>query len=147
MPDDAAEAPNVKQAVPFFMVTDIEASLRFYVDGPGFAIANEWRPEEARGRIQWCWLHLGNAALMLQEYRRDERRGGVPEGPPGQGVSVCFMCADAIAIYHEVIARGIAASRPFVGNGLWVTSMRDPDGYHLAFESPTDVLEETVYSG
>jgi catechol 2,3-dioxygenase-like lactoylglutathione lyase family enzyme len=27
---------NVKQAVPFFGVTNIEASLRFYVDGLGF---------------------------------------------------------------------------------------------------------------
>ena len=32
----AADAPNVRQAVPFFGVTDIDASLRFYVDGLGF---------------------------------------------------------------------------------------------------------------
>lgn len=141
------QAPNVQQAVPFFMVTDIEASLRFYVEGLGFAITNEWRPEQASGRIQWCRLQLGDAAVMLQEYGRDGIASGAPEGPLGQGVSVCFMCADAIAIYHEVIARGVAARRPFLGNGLWVTSMRDPDGYHLDFESPTDVPEDTVYSG
>jgi hypothetical protein len=57
------------------------------------------------------------------------------------------MCADAITIYHELIARGISAQRPFVGNGLWVTSVQDPDGYRLDFESPTDVAEETVYQG
>ena len=28
-----------------------------------------------------------------------------------------------------------------------VTSVTDPDGYRLDFESPTDVSEETVYSG
>ncbi len=144
---DATVAPNVKQAVPFFMVTDIEASLRFYVDGVGFAVTNEWRPETVGGRIQWCWLVLGDAALMLQEYRRDGHPGGAPDGPLGQGVSVCFMCADAIAIYHDLMARGVPARRPFVGNGLWVTSVRDPDGYHLDFESPTNVAEETVYSG
>ena len=65
----------------------------------------------------------------------------------GQGVSICFMCADAIAIYRELRSRGIAAQRPFVGNGLWVTSVTDPDGYQLHFESPTDVPEETVFSG
>jgi catechol 2,3-dioxygenase-like lactoylglutathione lyase family enzyme len=27
---------NVEQAVPFFMVSDMDASLRFYVDGLGF---------------------------------------------------------------------------------------------------------------
>ncbi|HSE65865.1 MAG TPA: VOC family protein [Gemmatimonadales bacterium] len=136
--------PNVKQAVPFFMVTDIDASLRFYVDGLGAVMTNQWIPE---GRIEWCWLQLGNAALMLQEYRQGEQHAFRPEGPLGQGVSVCFMCADAIAIYHELISRGVSPKRPFVGNGLWVTSVTDPDGYHLDFESPTDVPEETEYDG
>ncbi len=61
-------------------------------------------------------------------------------------MSICFLCADALAIYREVTARGIAASKPFVGNGLWVTSLTDPDGYRIEFESPTDVPEDTVYS-
>ncbi len=147
MATDVTATSNVKQAVPFFMVTDIEASLRFYVEGLGCAITHEWRPEKASGRIQWCWLQLGNAAVMLQEYWRDGGPAGAPEGPLGQGVSVCFMCADAIGIYHDLLARGVAANRPFVGNGLWVTSVRDPDGYQLDFESPTDVPEDTVYSG
>ena len=142
MTTDAAPATaNVQQAVPFFMVTDIEASLRFYVDGLGFRLTNEWRPAEAGGRIQWCWLRLGDAGLMLQEYRRDRR----PDGPLGQGVSICFLCEDALAIYHDIVAKGVAAKRPFVGNGLWVTSVQDPDGYRLDFESPTDVAEDTVY--
>ena len=135
---------NVSQAVPFFGVTDIEASLKFYVDGLGFTLSKQWAPE---GRIRWCWLQLGSAALMLQEYWKDGRPAGSAAGPLGQGVSICFMCADALAIYHEVNARGVAASRPFVGNGLWVTSVQDPDGYRLDFESPTDVPEETVYAG
>jgi lactoylglutathione lyase len=138
-----AVVTNVKQAVPFFNVTDIEASLRFYVDGLGFKITHDWTPE---GRIRWCWLALGDAAVMLQEYWKDGRPGGAPAGPLGQGVSICFMCADAIAIYHEAIGRRLKASRPFVGNNLWVTSLSDPDGYRLDFESPTDVPEDTVYS-
>jgi lactoylglutathione lyase len=135
--------PNVKQAVPFFHVTDIDASLRFYVDGLGFALTNKWDPE---GHLRWCWLQLGEAAIMLQQYWRDGQRGGAPEGRLGDGVSICFMCADALSIYRDLIARGVSAQRPFVGNGLWVTEVTDPDGYRLAFESPTDVPEETVYS-
>jgi len=136
---DIKPAPNVKQAVPFFMVTDIDASLRFYVDGLGFELTNAWRPH---GKIEWCSLRRDSVALMLQEYREGRR----PSGPLGQGVSVCFMCADAIAIYHELVSRQVAARRPFVGNGLWVTSVQDPDGYRLDFESPTDAAEESVYS-
>jgi catechol 2,3-dioxygenase-like lactoylglutathione lyase family enzyme len=139
----ATDVPNVRQAVPFFGVRDIEASLRFYVDGLGFRVTRQWTPE---GRIRWCWLEVGTVAVMLQEYWKEGRPGGGPAGPLGQGVSICFMCADAIGLYHAARARGLEASRPFVGNGLWVTSLVDPDGYRLEFESPTDVPEDTVYS-
>jgi hypothetical protein len=62
------------------------------------------------------------------------------------GVSICFQCKDALAIYKEITSRGIAAKRPFVGNGMWVTSVQDPDGYKLEFESFTDAPEESVFS-
>jgi len=39
--------PNVTQAVPFFNVTDMAASLRFYVDGLGFESDTDV-PEETR---------------------------------------------------------------------------------------------------
>lgn len=84
---------------------------------------------------------------MLQEYWKDGAPGGAPEGRLGQGVSICFMCADAIAIYKALVERKVDAKRPFVGNSLWVTSVADPDGYRLDFESPTDAPEETLYSG
>jgi lactoylglutathione lyase len=51
-----------------------------------------------------------------------------------------------VAIYKDVTSRGIEAKKPFVGNGTWVTSVQDPDGYKLDFESLTDVPEETVFS-
>ena len=41
------------QAVPFFNITDIDKSLRFYVEGLGFTTTHHWAPE---GRIRWCWL-------------------------------------------------------------------------------------------
>lgn len=131
--------PNVKQAVPFFGILNMEKSLRFYVDGLGFTMTHKWDDE---GTIRWCWLRLGDAALMLQEFRKE----WVPEGRLGLGVSICFICEDALAIYREVTSRGIQAARPFVGNGMWVTSLTDPDGYRIDFESTTDVPEETVFS-
>lgn len=128
---------NVREAVPFFGVTDMARSLRFYVDGLGFRVDDKWEPE---GTIRWCRLQLGGAGLMLQEYI-------IPPPPNlGSGVSVCFMCTDAIAIYREAVSRGLAPKEPFVGNQLWVTSFTDPDGYRVDFESPTDAPEEMTLS-
>ncbi len=128
--------PNVEQAIPFLNVTDMEASLRFYVDGLGFEIVHKWTPE---GAIRWCWLKLGGAALMLQQFQN------VPEGKLGQGVSICFQCKDALALHHAFKSRGIQPKNPFVGNSMWVVIVSDPDGYKLDFESPTDVPEGTEF--
>src|SRR5262245_24069524 len=127
--------PNVQQAVPFFLVSNIENSLRFYVDGVGFTKTKEWIDG---GKLRWCWLELGDAAIMLQEV--------VQQSKVGVGVSICFICKDAIAIYREVRSRGVEASRPFVGNSMWVTSLSDPDGYRIDFESYTDAPEETEWT-
>ena len=135
---------NVKQAVPFFGVTNMEASLRFYVDGLGFKMKNYWIPDRAEyhpdGRIRWCWLELGEAAIMLQEFLPERK----PQEPLGTGVNVCFQCEDALALYREFKSRGIQTrGRPSVGNRLWVVPLTDPDGYRIEFSSPTDAPEES----
>lgn len=143
MSPEAKSKPNVKQAVTFFAVSNIEASVRYYVDGLGFEMTKKWIDE---GQLRWCWLQHGDAALMLQQFRTEGHDSWVPEGKLGVGVTVCFICEDALVLYREFSARGIQASKPFVGNAMWVTSLSDPDGYRLDFESDTDVPEETVYS-
>ncbi len=135
---------NVKQAVPFFGVTNMESSLRFYVDGLGFKMKHQWIPDRVEdhpdGRIRWCWLEFGGAAIMLQEFLPGRR----PTQALGTGASVSFMCEDALALYRQFKSRGIQTrSRPSVGNGLWVVPVTDPDGYRMEFSSPTDAPEES----
>lgn len=146
---------NVRQAVPFFGVRNMEASLNFYIDGLGFKMKYRWIPDRADdnpdGRIRWCWLELGEVALMLQEFRKageenvylEGRITSVPENL-GLGVSINFQCQDYLALYREFKSRGIQiAQKPFVGNGLWCVNVVDPDGYKLWFNSPTDAPEES----
>jgi len=135
---------RVKQVVPFFNVHDMERSLRFYTEGLGFTLKNKWVDD---GKLRWCWLQLGGAALMLQEFWKEGHHRNVPETPVGLGVSLCFVCDDAIALYRELRSRSIDAQRPFVGNAMWVTGIVDPDGYKLFFESETDAPEDTLYQG
>ena len=135
---------NVREAVPFFRVADMQASLKFYVDGLGFQLHQWWDPD---GSIRWCSIRKDAAGLMLQDLRGEDGRVHPLESKPGVGVSVMFMCDDALAIYHEAKARGLTPRRPFVGNGMWVTSFVDPDGYCVEFESATDAPEESEYDG
>ena len=134
---------NVQQTVPFFWVHDLEASLRFYIDGLGFTKTIEWVDD---GKLRWCWLELGGAAVMLQEFWQSGQHRNVTTDKLGAGVSINFICKDALALYKEFKARGVDAMRPFVGNRMWVTHAADPDGYNLYFESPTDAPEESEFA-
>ena len=130
---------NLKQAVPFFMVSNMERSLEFYINGLGFEIKIEWKQHE---KLEWCWLEQEGIALMLQEYRK----GFSPKEKSGVGVSICIMCHDALGLYKRFLLNGLSPQEPFVGNNLWVVQLIDPDGYVICFESPTDVPEGTKYS-
>jgi lactoylglutathione lyase len=139
-----SDRPNVKQIVPFFGIDSMTKSLAFYVDGLGFKMTNNWTP---LGTIEWCWLEWEGTAIMLQEYRKDGDYSHRPEGNLGAGMSIVFICEDAISLYKEFKSRGLKPSKPFVGNRMWVTTLHDPDGYVLHFESKTDAEEESVWEG
>ena len=47
------------------MVTNIERSIEYYINGLGFELKIDWRP---KGRIEWCWLEREGVSIMLQEY-------------------------------------------------------------------------------
>ena len=144
MEPETKSEPNLKQAVPFFGVSNIEQSVSYYVDGLGFEITRKWIDD---GKLRWCYLERGGAALMLQEFWKEGQHANLPREKLGVGVSICFFCEDALALYREFVSRGINAARPYVGNGMWVTSLSDPDGYRIDFESYTDAPEETLFSG
>ena len=74
MPVETMTSATVRQASPFFGVSNMEAWLRFSVNGLGFKMTRWWIPGQADGqddytdgRIRWCWLELGEAAIMRQE--------------------------------------------------------------------------------
>jgi len=136
MPVETMTSTKVKQAVPFFGVTNMESSLRFYVDGLGFKMKRWWIPDQADGqddyqpdgRIRCCWLELGEAAILLQEFLPERQ----PKETLGTGVNVCFQCEDALALYREFKARGTQTrKRPSVGNRLLVVPVTDPDGCRI----------------
>lgn len=81
---------------------------------------------------------------MLQDCRHDDGSVKLPSEPQGKGVSIMVFCMDAPALYREFLAKGVRPELPFVGNGMWVVGLNDPDGYRIEFESFTDAPEGTV---
>ena len=134
---------KVSFVAPLLMVTDMERSLRFYVDGLGFVIRNRWVPD---GHLRWCWMELGTAPLMLQHSMPPSREKMLADGKLGNGVGFYFQSVDAISIYRLALERGIAGREPQVGNFNWEVFLKDPDGYNINFCSPTDLPEETLLS-
>jgi lactoylglutathione lyase len=134
---------RVNEVVPFFAVKDMEKSVGFYIDGLGFEFKSKWVDD---GVLRWCHLQLGGASLMLQQFSTEGHDSQQFSGNKGEGVTLCFFCDDAVEFYQGVKSRGIDASEPHVGNGMWVTQVADPDGYQLLFESLTDMAEDTKLS-
>jgi lactoylglutathione lyase len=137
-----AVAADVQVSVSLNMVTNMTRSLAFWIDGLGFALKNKWVVDD---KIRWCWLERGTAAIMLQEFGAAQA-AKLAGQTLGLGVQIYFQSSDAVALYREFKTRGIDVSDPQVGNGNWEIFLRDPDGYKVAFCSPTDVPEEKKLS-
>lgn len=104
---------NIRLALPFFKVLNMKASLKFYLEKLGFIKTIDWAPN---GKIELCWLKRDEVSIMLQEPR--DREKFEKEGNKGKGISICFQCADALALYKEFQGRGVEIKEPFVGNNM-----------------------------
>ena len=123
--------------IPLLQVKDMTVSSRFYIDGLGFALKDEWLVD---GERRWCEVTRNGASLMLQQH------DDPPPAECGTGVHLYIQCTDALELFREFRRRNIEPGEPFVGNRYRVTPVVDPDGYELSFESPTDAAEETRLS-
>ena len=83
---------------PLFNVSDMAKSLEFYRDGMGYRVTNEWRPG---GELRWCRVEREGSAIMLQKARK-------PVSPGSW--SLCIICEDAVALYHELLSNHIERS-------------------------------------
>lgn len=129
--------------VPELMVEDLTRSLRFWVDGCGFAV------RYARTEEGFAYLELtqerGTAHVMLDQrgIGRDWVTG--PLGPPlGRGINLQISVPDAPLIAERLVARGVELflapeTRSYrVGDeeaGVVQFLVQDPDGYLLRFQS------------
>jgi uncharacterized glyoxalase superfamily protein PhnB len=125
-----AAPTTLHEIVPLLFVEDIGRSAGFYRDQLGFEMTQDWSPD---GKLAWCRLERGSAALMLQQACPEE--DGPAEGR-GRGVGFFFLCDDAGAMHTEFAASGVSLAPPQVAfYGMNQLFVKDPDGYELCFQN------------
>lgn len=143
LPDTTSASPAVPifpGLVPELLVTELAASLDFWVDLCGFRVLYD-RPTEG-----FAYLHLGTAHVMLDQIGlgRDWVSGPL-ERPLGRGIG--FQVS--VAAIEPLIERMSAAGWPLflapedkwypTGDseaGLRQFLVQDPDGYLVRFAAP-----------
>jgi uncharacterized glyoxalase superfamily protein PhnB len=119
----------ITELVPLLLVQDIERSTAFYRDSLGFAVSQTWEPD---GRLAWCRLQRGAAAVMLQQACDED---GPAQGR-GHGVGFFFHCDDVQPLFAEFSQRGLKLQPPQTAfYGMQQVFVRDPDGYEHCFQS------------
>lgn len=139
-PQGLAKTDDVARSrlVPELDVTDLSASLRFYVELGGFEVRYE-RPEE-----RFVYLARGGAELMLQEAEGPGRRfrSAPLERPFGRGLNLQIEVRDVASLAERLAAAGFEVVLPLeerwyrvgkkrVGQRQFVVA--DPDGYLIRY--------------
>ncbi|MEX2158327.1 MAG: VOC family protein [Dehalococcoidia bacterium] len=132
MPDNAhAGHEQLVPVAPEFFVRDVDASIRFYVDGLGFRLL--------RRDGDFAVLGLGDAHVLLAGPSIGAGlKAWLASGPRGVGLNIRIMVDDIDAMY----ARVKAAGAPVVDDikdqyyGLRDFMAADPDGFVLRFAAP-----------
>jgi catechol 2,3-dioxygenase-like lactoylglutathione lyase family enzyme len=121
-------------ARPIINVTDVEASLRFYVDRLGFT--SPWRYDEG-GRVYVAQVDRQGCALILADTWPEKIGKGlmfISLNVEPQSHEAAIAALDALRA--ELEAKGVP-----VGDGSWgyrLLVVDDPDGNQLFFNYPAE---------
>ena len=118
---------------PLFNVADVGASFAFWQGALGFELVLQL---EFEGRLAFAQLRSGEVEIMLNG------RGGDPADrlarPHYTEAVFYFRVDDVHALFRELTAKGFGPTAPETqAYGVDEMYLRDPDGYELAFTSPT----------
>ena len=109
--------------IPQFRITNVQRSLRFYVDGLGFRV--DWEHRFAPTLPVFMQLTRAGQAIFLTEHEGDCQPGG----------AAYFVVPDIDACYRDFAQRGIASVEPPEAecNLPPEVCVTDPDGNRLRF--------------
>jgi predicted enzyme related to lactoylglutathione lyase len=102
------------------LVSDLEASYRFYKENIGLSESTEKRPNAYAFTTKPCGLAI---RLSAKKPRTEHA---------GQGIIISLRSSDATALYEELKRRGVPIVEELRQSPFGMTfSFEDPDGYIL----------------
>jgi glyoxylase I family protein len=142
---------DLRGLCPLLQVFDMPASLAFYRDVLGFQIvqAAPPRPEGHTDNFGWVWLRRGDAELMLNTaYDPDAARPTIPDPDrmaAHEDTALFMGCADLDGAARHLGDLGVRFTAPTVtGYGMRQLYLKDPDGFNLCLQWPTDPPRPTA---
>ena len=122
--------PLVRSAVPTFIVPDVAAAARWYVEHLGFQIAGTVPEAEPWG---FASISLGSAELMLIRLDGYQRPLSTAERP--EWMWDAYIRMDGVRAYCERLRNAPFVIAPLrkQRHGDWEFDVRDPNGYVLVF--------------
>ena len=124
-------------ARPIFHVTDVEASLRFYVNQLGFT--NPWRYDE-NGKVFVAQVERQGCAIILSNQWPEKIGKGLIF--ISLNVEPVTQVAALDALRAELEAKGVSVKEGSWGYRLLVVD--DPDGNQLFFNYPNDTASGKI---
>ncbi len=126
---------------PLLNVRDGEKSIAFYKEALGFSVISEFADEDD---MHWATLENGSMKLMINQRQKSASPGRI-ERETFQGVVFYFEVESVHRFHQDMRARGFLVSEPdAMPYGVDECYLRDPDGYELAFISPTDLARNST---
>ena len=121
---------SIRSAVPTFLVADVAATARWYVENLGFEIAGHFPYEEP---YAYASVQRGAAEIMLLSlpgYQKPDLRNQRPAG-----LWDAYLRTEGVhSLYRSYEGRAFIEmdliERPY---GDWEFEVRDPNGYLLVF--------------
>ena len=123
---------------PLIMVRDLKESLDFYTDVLGFSVNGTWPEDDPF----WASLSAGGASLMLNHIGdpHDDGDGVVHQHEPEFNGTLYFDVEGSLEELHGRVKAKIDAACSDIEEmpyGMTEFSVRDPNGYNLAFGTAT----------
>lgn len=133
---------DVRGLTPLFFVYDMPTSVRFYRDVLGFEVVQNSPPVE-EVMFHWCLLRVGGADLMLNtayEFNSERPAQREPACTEAHNDTCLYIaCPDIDAAYDELKDKVPSIRKPTdAPYGMKQLYLRDPDGYAICFQWPTD---------